>query len=293
MMQYVPVVGSTGQPLMPCHPARARELVHNGRAVRRFNRGIFYIRLLDRAHGETQPIACGVDPGSKQEGYTVKSGKRTFLNIQAVAITWVRKAVEVRRNMRRSRRFRKLPYRKPRFNRAHGTLPPSTKARWQWKLRVCRWLVHLYPISVFVVEDIRARTRGQRRWDASFSPLELAKSAVGGDLPDNKCLLGVTPLRFHRRQLHRFQPGKGGIRRRYGGTQSLGLKRGSWVKHPKWDICYVGGTVGNRISLHSLETGKRLTQKAKPEDCVLLTYSSWRIRLLPGMNSAVSAVQNL
>lgn len=31
--QYVPVVSSSGSPLMPCHPARARELVRKGRAL--------------------------------------------------------------------------------------------------------------------------------------------------------------------------------------------------------------------------------------------------------------------
>jgi hypothetical protein len=58
----------------------------------------------------------------------------------------------------------------------------------------------------------------------------------------------------------------------------MGLKRGSWVKHPKFGLTYIGGTTHGRISLHSLETGKRLTQNAKPEDCSLLTYTSWRIR---------------
>ena len=51
---------------------------------------------------------------------------------------------------------------------------------------------------------------------------------------------------------------------------------GIGVQHPKWGVCYVGGTSSDRISLHSLATGKRLTQKAKPEDCQFLTYCSWR-----------------
>jgi hypothetical protein len=86
-MLYVPVVSSTGKPLMPCHPARARELVRKGRAVRRFDRGMFYIRLLDRADGDVQPVACGIDPGSKKEGLTVKSAAHTYLNLQADAVT--------------------------------------------------------------------------------------------------------------------------------------------------------------------------------------------------------------
>lgn len=75
---FVPVVSSTGKPLMPCHPARARELVRRGKAVRRFNRGLFYIKLIDREDGGIQPIAVGIDPGGKKEGLTVKSDAHTL-----------------------------------------------------------------------------------------------------------------------------------------------------------------------------------------------------------------------
>ena len=106
----------------------------------------------------------------------------------------------------------------------------------------------------------------------------LANSWVGGHTkPDNKTMLLITPLRFHRRQLHAMKPTKGGIRKPYGGTCSLGFKRGSWVKHSKHRLCYVGGTMGDRISLHSMQDGKRLCQNAKPEDCEFLAYASWRM----------------
>src|SRR5690606_38333842 len=80
----------------------------------------------------------------------------------------------------------------------------------------------------------------------------LANLGVGGHTElDNKAVLYLVPLRFHRRQLHRLQPEKGGIRKPYGGTISLGLKRGPWVKHPTYGLVYVGGTTNGRISLHS------------------------------------------
>jgi hypothetical protein len=94
-------------------------------------------------------------------------------------------------------------------------------------------------------------------------------------------MLRISFLQFHRRQLHRFQP-KGGERKRYGGTLSLGLKRGGLVKHLKHGICYVGGFLKNRISLHSLESGKRLTQNAELENCVFKTYLSWRYYQIGG-----------
>ena len=334
-MQYVPVLSCTGQKLMPCHAARARELVRKGRAVRRFDRGLFYIQLLDRESGDTQPIAVGIDPGSKKEAFTVKSAAHTYLNIQADAVTWVKDAEATSTQMRRTRRSRNTPYRQMRINRNQGQfrLPPSTRARWGWKLRIVNWLNRYYPIDAFVVEDVQAVTKpGKKRWNRSFSPLEVGKTwfytelskiatvglvkgydtaserdtlglkkskqklsdsfdahcvdswvlanmqTGGHSAPDNKAMFYIVPLRFHRRQLHRLQSEKGGIRKPYGGTLSMGFKRGSWIKHPKWGVCYVGGTLKGRLSLHDLHTGKRLCQNAKPEDCILLTLSSWRIR---------------
>ena len=181
-MLYVPVISSTGKPLMPCHPARARELVRAGKAKRRFNKGLFYILLTERSDGFTQPIALGIDPGSKWEGFTVKSEAHTFENLNADAVTWVKDRIETRRNMRRSRRNRKTPYRQCRWNRSTKAnydgfkLAPSTHARWDWKLRIAKWLGKLYPISCFVVEDIKAETKkGCKKWNTSFSPMENGK----------------------------------------------------------------------------------------------------------------------
>src|SRR5262245_2030141 len=108
-MQFVPVVSKSGKPLMPCHPARARQLIRQRKAVRRFDKGLFYIRLTEREEGLTQPIAIGLDPGSKREGYSMKSAAHAYLNIQADAVTHVKDAVATRRTMRRGRRFRKTP----------------------------------------------------------------------------------------------------------------------------------------------------------------------------------------
>ncbi len=333
-MQYVAVLSSTGQQLMPCHAARARALVRQGRAVRRFDRGLFYIQLLDRQTGEVQAIAIGIDPGSKREAFTVKSAAHTYLNLQTATPDWVKDAEETSTRMRRARRYRKTPYRPLRPNRRQGQfrLPPSTRARWGWKLRIVNWLLRYYPVTAFVVEDIRAATRpGKGRWNQRFSPLEVGKQWFYAQLgrlahvellqghetaeercrlglkkashkltdcfdahcvdsfvlanlwvgehttPDNRTVLYVVPLRFHRRQLHRLQPEQGGMRKPYGGTLSLGFKRGSWVKHPQYGVCYVGGTTSGLISLHRLQDGKRLS-KVKPNTIRFLNRSSWRVR---------------
>jgi hypothetical protein len=54
-------------------------------------------------------------------------------------------------------------------------LAPSTRARWQAKLRIVNILRKLFPISDFVVEDIKATTFKGKKWNRSFSPLECGK----------------------------------------------------------------------------------------------------------------------
>src|SRR5258708_37282176 len=175
---FVPVVDPNQRPLMPTTPARARRWVKGGKATPFWNQGVFCVRLNEEPSGKSvQPIAVGIDPGSQKEGYSVVSAAHTYLNLQADAVGWVKDAMTTRRQKRRTRRGRKTPCRQPRANRLRNArkLPPSTKARWQWKLRLAHWLCSFYPISVFIVEDIKAVTKGKRRWDRSFSPLEVGK----------------------------------------------------------------------------------------------------------------------
>ena len=317
---------------MPTHKWRALKWIKSGKATGFWKKGVFCVRLnQEPSDNKTQDISVGIDPGSKREAYTIKSSSHTYLNVLTETPDWVKKAVQTRREMRRARRFRKTRYREARFdNRTHSKLPPSTKARWQMKLRICSWLSKMFPISSFVVEDIKAKTKGKRKWDKMFSPLEVGKQwfyqelktlapvdtkqgyetkelrdnlelkksgskladkfechnidswvlanwKVGGhSSPDNKKLIKLVPLRFHRRQLHVLQPGKNGFRRDYGGTRSLGFKRGSLIKHLRHGLCYVGGSSKGKISLHCIGTGKRITQNAKVEDCKFKTYLSWK-----------------
>jgi hypothetical protein len=335
---FVPVIDQQQRPLMPTTPARARRWIKSGKATAFWKGGLFCVRLnVEPSAREVQPLAVGIDPGSKREGFSALSAAHTYLNIQAEARQGVKEAEQESTRMRRTRRSRKTPCRKPRQNRKQSKkkLPPSTRARWQWKLRLARFLYQLFPVSVFVVEDIKARTLGKRRWDRSFSPLEvgkqwfyaqlsqlapvqtkqgyetkalrdqlglkktskklvevweahcldawvLAHSAVGGKTaPDNRRLVCVAPLVWHRRQLQRFQPEKGGKRKPYGGTLSQGIKRGTLVKHPKWGKAIIGGAMDDRLSLHDPQANQRLTQMAKVTDCRPLKLLRWRTRLVP------------
>lgn len=351
----VPVMESDGKtPLMPTKKHRAMRLIERGDATPFWRKGVWCIRLnREPSAHNLQTIIVGVDPGSKREGYSVVSEAHTIANVQADAVTHVKDAVEARRNARRTRRTRNKPHRACRSNRGalrrkeNGWLPPSTRARWEWKLRNIRFLARLYPITDVVVEDIKARTRKGRggNWNGSFSPLEVGKQwfyvqvqkdfrlflrqgwetaeirktmglrkssdkmlerwdahcvdawAIANDAlgqphaaPGDTSMLVTTSLKFSRRQLHRFQPARGGERRPYGSTRSLGFKRGSIVRHPRWGVCLVGGTSKGRISLHSQETNKRLCQNAKIGDIMFLAYNDRSQRYHPAVKAGVSTL---
>ena len=176
---FVPVVDKNQNPLMPSKPSRARRWIKEGKATPFWKNGIFCVRLNEEPSGDyKQKIAVGVDPGSKKEGFTVKSESHTYLNVQADAHNKVGKKVEKRRELRRGRRSRKCPNRKNRTNRLANRkrIPAGTRARWDWKLRILDWLSKLYPVSHVCVEDIKARTlKRAQKWNQSFSPLEVGK----------------------------------------------------------------------------------------------------------------------
>jgi hypothetical protein len=106
----------------------------------------------------------------------------------------------------------------------------------------------------------------------------LAASVSGATKPTCTRLWYVVGARLHRRQLHRLQASKGGERKPYGGTRSLGYKRGTLVRHPKYGLCTIGGFDRKRqtISLHAYRTNKRLTQGAKGKECRPLSWVAWR-----------------
>ena len=176
---FLPVKTKDGQQLMPMRAGRARKLVKRGEATPYWDNGIYCIRLnKEPSDRDTQDIVVGVDPGSKKEGFTVKSASHTYLNVQADAHDKVGKKVEKRRELRRSRRSRKCPNRKQKKHNLSNRdrIPAGTRARWDWKLRILSWLSKLYPITHVCVEDIKAPTiQRAQKWNQSFSPLEVGK----------------------------------------------------------------------------------------------------------------------
>lgn len=176
----VPVLDKNNNPMMPCSEKRARQRMERKQAIPYFKKGIFCVKLLKEViNPVSQPVALGIDPGSKREGYTAATLKGIAINITTDTKDWVKDHIETRRTLRRSRRQRKTPYRGCRENRSclrQERVPPSTKSRWDTKLQMIKFLTSIIPISIVNIENIQAKSlKGKKKWNISFSPLEVGK----------------------------------------------------------------------------------------------------------------------
>lgn len=165
-MQRVLVINTHKQPLMPCHPAKARKLLKTGKAAvyRRYPFTIIMKYPVDEP--EIQPGAIKLDPGSKTTGIAIVAQfGRGWVVLWAANLHHRGQAVKAemnrRRAVRRSRRHRKTRYRQPRFNnrlRPGSWLAPSLKSRVDNVFHWMRKLVSLSPVSRIEVETARFDT---------------------------------------------------------------------------------------------------------------------------------------
>ncbi|MEQ8755443.1 MAG: RRXRR domain-containing protein [Coleofasciculus sp. G1-WW12-02] len=183
-MNRVPVVSEEGKPLMPTKPSRARRWVKEGKAVGKWSDlGVYYVQLTSPPSAEeVQPITVGVDPGKSYSGIGVQSTKNTLLQLHLILpFGRVKKRMETRAMLRRSRRSRRINrdvpfkqrnHRQCRFdNRKQCKLPPSIKASRQLELRVVKELAAIFPVKAIGYERVRA--------DIDFSQRKHAKSGKG------------------------------------------------------------------------------------------------------------------
>ena len=159
------VLASGGTPLMPCHPARARQFLKEGRA-RVHQLFPFTIRLVDRLEGDTQPIILKIDPGATTTGFALNRAakedltKQTTLHLAELTHRGedIRARNKKRAGYRRRRRNTNLRYRAPRFRnrcRAPGWLPFSLMARVNNILSWVQRYGKLAPITAIEVESVR------------------------------------------------------------------------------------------------------------------------------------------
>ena len=148
-MSKVFVVDTEKQPLNPVHPGRARLLLTQGKAAV-FRRYPFTIVLKSEvASPHVEPLRVKLAPGSKVTGLAIvndASGEVVFAAELMHRGQAIKKALDVRRAVRRSRRQRKTRYRQARFanrRKPQGWLPPSLESRISniltWVNRLRRW----------------------------------------------------------------------------------------------------------------------------------------------------------
>lgn len=184
MPQYnrVFVLDADQQPLSPCHPARARELLRLGKAavLRRYP----FTIILNRVVPDANPAAVEmkIDPGSKVTGIAlVQNGRVIWAAELEHRGQQIRDALLKRRQLRHGRRSRKTRYRQPRFEnrtRPKGWLAPSLKSRVD---NVQTWFVRLfnrYPITSLSMELVKFDM--QLMENAEISGVEYQQGELAG-----------------------------------------------------------------------------------------------------------------
>jgi len=166
-MQRVFVLDSNKAAMMPTCPAKARKLLTAGKAAvyRRYPFTIILKYAVDQP--ELQPVELKLDPGSKTTGVSIVAQfARGWFVLWAANLHHrgqvIKKNMDSRRAIRRSRRNRKTRYRQARFDnrtRVKGWLPPSLLSR---VANVEAWggrLVRSCPVSAIQVETVRFDTQ--------------------------------------------------------------------------------------------------------------------------------------
>src|SRR2546430_13481309 len=160
-MSNVFVVDANRNPLTTLHPGRARLLLTQNKAAV-FRRYPFTIILKTMPeHPEVHPLRLKIDPGSQTTGLALvndATGEVVFAAEIAHRGQAIKKALDERRAVRRSRRQRKTRYRKPRFanrKRKVGWLPPSIESRMANILTWVQRLSKLAPITALSQEIVK------------------------------------------------------------------------------------------------------------------------------------------
>ena len=186
----VPVLDRRGNPLMPCHPARARQLLRKGRAVIA-HVSPFVIRLKDRLteDSEVDGVPVGIDPGSKHTGISVFGFGNTTGDARKglFAVQLVHRGSQISKNLtgraalRRGRRSRNLRYRAPRFlnrSKPKGRLAPSLRHRVEGKMSWATKLQRWFPVTGWHQELVRFDM--QQMENPEISGLEYQQGTLAG-----------------------------------------------------------------------------------------------------------------
>jgi hypothetical protein len=226
----VPVLNPDGTPAMPTTNRRANKWLKEGKAKKVRNKlGIFQIQLIKEPSGrKKQDIVLTNDPGSAFTGIGViskkailygctlelpgyKAGSKPNIEknkfgkkIEKYPNTIV-DGMTKRRQLRRSRRYRKTRHRPSRWlNRSKSKIPPSILARKRLELKVITELSNIYPISMIGFEDIKFNHFKDKKGVKGqfFSHVEVGKNWI---LKEMKNIAPVKIIRGYETNIRRQQ----------------------------------------------------------------------------------------
>lgn len=115
----------------------------------------FAVQLDYESTTYTQEVSLGIDAGSKHIGVSASSERKELLAAQVELRSDVVNLLSSRRELRRTRRNRKMRYRKSRFDnrkRKDGWLAPSIEQKVESHLKVIRLAHKLLPITKTTIE---------------------------------------------------------------------------------------------------------------------------------------------
>ena len=137
-MTKVFVIDVEGKPCLPCHPARARKLLREGKVTVK-TVVPFTIQLNRVVDNPVGSFTAGIDDGAKEVGIAVvneHTKEVVFAGTIKLRQDVSRKMLQ-RRQYRRTRRNRNTRYRKARFDNRKQLMPPtSIRTRKESVLRV-------------------------------------------------------------------------------------------------------------------------------------------------------------
>lgn len=233
-IEYVPVLNADGQPLSPCHPARARRLLkhHKAHIVSRLPFVIQLYRLVENPGFGS--VTVSLDDG-KTVGFAVVEHLphvdrvlcKVTMTTRGERISDQLKARKAIRNARRNRRNRrrqrpgkcKISFRRP------AKYPPSIRADVQAKLNVIHRLRRWYPITDIQAELVKfdiqrilyGSTKPKKRRakthhaDESIAPSAQKRQSIL-DRDGFRCLACGTSVTSETAHIHHF------LQRKHGGS---------------------------------------------------------------------------
>ena len=149
------VINKNGLPLMPTeNHAKVRVLLKSGKA-KVVKKCPFTIQLLYDSTNHTQKVTLGVDSGSRHIGISATTKDKVLFEADVELRNDIVDLLSTRRELRHSRRNRKIRYRKPRFDnrkRKDGWLAPSVQQKVDSHLTMIEKVRKILPISDIVVE---------------------------------------------------------------------------------------------------------------------------------------------